>query len=149
MSDDTIIRSGALDEERRRILNAIADTLLPASEEGRMPSAGDLDVWGHVTEFDPDGTDEVLAVIGRFDDGFSVLSLDERVSAMTAFSEAEPALFRAVLARVYGCYYQNDVVMEGIGLAKGPPFPRGNTVESGDLSLLDPVNALDRRYRSE
>lgn len=149
MSDDMITSSGALDDERQAILNAIADTLLPASDDGRMPSAGDLDFWSYLNAFDPDGTAEVLEMVGMFDAGFAALSIDARVDAMTAFSESEPQLFRAVLPRVYGCYYQNDAVMDGIGLAKGPPFPRGNTVESGDLSLLDPVTALDRTYRTK
>ena len=146
--DNLITSSTTLDDERLALLNAIADTLLPASADGVMPSAGDLDLWGYLAQFEPDAGEDVLAMIGHFDAGFAAQTLDERVQAMTAFSESEPALFRAVLPSVYGCYYQHDRVMEGIGLAKGPPFPRGNEVESGDLSLLDPVTALDRTYRS-
>ena len=149
MSDDVITSSATLDDERRAILNAIADTLLPASTDGRMPSAGELDVWAYLAHFAPDGIGEVLEMVGQFDADFAALPLDARVGAMTAFSESEPGLVRAVLTRVYGCYYQHDAVMEGIGLAKGPPFPRGNSVESGDLSLLDPVNELDRTYRTK
>ena len=38
-------------------------------------------------------------------------------------------------------------VLEGIGVGSGPPFPRGNTLEAGDLSLLDPVIAHSKTYR--
>ena len=66
---------------------------------------------------------------------------------MDAFSKAHPVLFSGLLLHTYTCYYQDDRVLEGMGEAAGPPFPRGNTVEMGDLSLLDPVVRQSRTYR--
>jgi len=146
--DELITSSARLDDERRGILNCIADTVLPATEDGVMPSAGQLDFWEYVVQFEPDSAEDVLAVIDNFDPEFAALPLERRVETMRGFSESEPVLFRSFLTRVYGCYYQHDLVLQGIGLAKGPPFPRGNSIESGDLSLLDPVTAVDRTYRT-
>jgi hypothetical protein len=40
-------------------------------------------------------------------------------------------------------------VRRAIGVVTGAPFPQGNVLEAGDLSLLDPVlrNADRHRYR--
>jgi len=40
-------------------------------------------------------------------------------------------------------------VLRAIGVGAGPPFPRGNTVEQGDLSLLDPVLGSSTNWRRE
>jgi hypothetical protein len=45
------------------------------------------------------------------------------------------------------CYYRDDRVLTGIGSHAGPPFPRGNEVPEGDLSLLDSVQASSKSYR--
>ena len=70
-----------------------------------------------------------------------------RYERVKAWSEEAPEAFQALLGHVYGCYYQDAGVQEAIGVGAGPPFPRGNTVEPGDLSLLDPVmqNPLEWR----
>ena len=62
-----------------------------------------------------------------------------RYERMKAFSETAPELFDRLPSEVYACYYQDARVLEAIGVGVGAPFPRGNTVEPGDLSLLDPV----------
>jgi hypothetical protein len=45
------------------------------------------------------------------------------------------------------CYYQDDQVVVALGMEARPPFPKGNVVEPGDLSLLDPVRARKQIYR--
>jgi hypothetical protein len=58
-------------------------------------------------------------------------------------------MFMTLLPRVYDCYYQDDRVRRNIGVVTGAPFPQGNEVMPGDLSLLDPVieNSDRHRYR--
>ena len=41
---------------------------------------------------------------------------------------------------------EDDRVVALLG-EQSPPFPEGNTVDPGDLTLLDPVKAGGRRYR--
>ena len=45
------------------------------------------------------------------------------------------------------CYYRDDRVMKAIGMERRPPFPLGFQVETGDLSLLEPVRARGKKYR--
>ena len=48
MTDDLITTDHPLSDDERRKLSALADTLVPASEDGRMISAGDLDVAAYI-----------------------------------------------------------------------------------------------------
>ena len=85
----------------------------------------------------------------HFSTDFADRPLEARIEAVTAFSADQPELFMALLSRVYDCYYQDDLVREKIGVVSGAPFPQGNEVMPGDLSLLDPVieNRDNHRFR--
>ena len=54
---------------------------------------------------------------------------------------------RTLAQQTVTCYYQNDRVLEAIGVGARPPFPEGYQVPSGDLSLLEPVRGRGRIYR--
>ena len=149
MNDELIASDAPLDDGQRDILAALADTLVPASENGVMPSAGELDLAGYLGRNASDFLPELAEILARFDDGFASEPLAVRFEQLKAFSEAEPESFERLLAEVYGCYYQDARVLEGIGVGTGPPFPRGNTVEPGDLSLLDPVLANPTNWRRD
>ena len=147
MSNDVFATDHPLTAAQQRIFSALLDTILPASDDGRMPSARELDFIGYLKEQGEDFMPSLGHVVGNFDEDFSDLPLSERYPLVEDFSKREAALFEQLLLHVYGCYYQNDRALEGLGLAAGPPFPRGNTVESGDLALLDPVLRKSRTYR--
>lgn len=149
MNDELIASDAPLDDGRREILAALADALVPASENGVMPSAGELDLAGYLGRNAGDFLGELAEILARFDDGFASEPLAMRCERLKEFSEAEPESFGRLLAEVYGCYYQDARVLEGIGVGAGPPFPRGNTVEAGDLSLLDPVLANPTNWRRD
>lgn len=120
-------------------LEALLDTLVPASADGRMPSAATLDFIGHLERFDADYLPQLAKVLRALEAPFPALDLAARVAVVTRFSEAERHAFRQLVQRVYDAYYQDDRVRAAIGMNAGPPFPHGNTVPAGDLSLLDPV----------
>jgi hypothetical protein len=134
IGSDRPISGGILD-----VLRALLDTLLPASDDGRMPSAADLDFIGHLERLDSAYVPQLAAVLRAFDLGFARLDIAARVAEVTRFAQRDPTAFRQLLQRVYDCYYQNDRVRIAIGMTAGAPFPQGNTVVTGDLSLLDPV----------
>jgi len=133
-----------LSEDQQRKLSPLLATLLPASEDGEMPSAADVDFEASLqTE---DFLEPLRAVLDRLEPGFAELSSDEQYDHVSEFSKSHPAEFTNLLARVYDCYYQDDRVRERIGVVKGAVFPQGNEVVQGDLSLLDPVIANSDRY---
>ena len=149
MNDELIASDAPFTPEERTILDALADTIVPASDDGAMPSAGELDVAAYVARNAADFRPELAEILAGFDAEFADETLAVRVERVKAFSEAQPEAFRRLLAEVYGCYYQDARVLEGIGVGTGPPFPRGNTVEPGDLSLLDTVMANPTNWRRD
>jgi hypothetical protein len=147
MDNDFIASDQPLNAAQRETLSALLDTILPASDDGRMPSAADLDLIGYLRETAVDFMPLLASVVEQFDGEFTSLAPSERHATVEAFSTAQPDLFNGLLFHTYACYYQNDRVLEGIGSVAGPPFPRGNTIEQGDLSLLDPVVQGSKTYR--
>lgn len=148
MANDSIISSDhPLDASQRQIFNAIVDTLIPASEDGAMPSASEFDVAAFISEKAPELAARLGEIVGYFDVDFPAQPPEARCERLTAFQSAHPDLFEPLLFTTYARYYQEDRVLVGIGSKAGPPFPQGNTVKPGDLSLLDPVVELNKHYR--
>ncbi len=147
MHDELIASDAPLTAEQRAILTALADTIVPASEDGLMPSAGALDFLGYLEAAAPEFLPELPAILARFDADFPAENLAMRCERVKAWSEAAPEAFQGLLGHVYGCYYQDARVLEAVGVGAGPPFPRGNELEPGDLSLLDPVMAKPLEWR--
>lgn len=148
MKDDSVIASDQpLDAAQRAKLAALLDVIVPASDDGRLPSAAEMDLLGYL------GTEAAVfapmlsGILAAFDEAFAERPFAQRLDSVQAFSEAEPQAFEALLFHVYGCYYADDRVLEAIGVGEGPPFPRGNQVQPGDLDLLDPVTKLNKGYR--
>ena len=149
MNDQLIASDAPLTTEQRDILTALADTIVPASDDGLMPSAGALDFVGYLERSASDFLPELADILARFDTGFATQDAALRYELVKTFSEEAPASFQGLLAQVYGCYYQDDRVLEAIGVGAGPPFPRGNTIEEGDLSLLDAVMKNPTNWRRD
>jgi len=147
MPNKLIATDHPLTESQQHTLSALLDTILPASDDGEMPSARELDFIGYLSEYADAFIPTLVQTLASFDDEFARLPFAERYPLVTAFSRTQAAVFEELLLRVYSCYYQNDRVLAGIGLAAGPPFPRGNSIDSGDLSLLDAVTQKPRSYR--
>ncbi len=146
---DLISTDHPLTETERHTLDALLDTLLPASDDLGMPSAAQLNFDDYLKQQAADLIPTLQQALGLLQPDFGDLPLDRRVEAVTAFSTGQPELFLALLSRVYDCYYQDDLVREKIGVVSGAPFPQGNEVMPGDLSLLDPVieNRENHRFR--
>ena len=148
MGDDRIITSdSALTAAQREVLDALLDTIIPPAGDGTKPSAGDIDFLPYVEANAADFLLELGEILGHFDVEFAHCPLMVRYERVKAFSEAVPDSFDRLLSEVYACYYQDARVLEAIGVGVGPPFPRGNTVEPGDLSLLDPVSKSKTTWR--
>lgn len=143
---DLISTDHPLTEAERKTASALLDTLVPASAEIDMPSAADVDFDGYLKNQAQDLVPVLKETLEHFDAGFAELTLEDRCEAVTIFSASQPELFMALLPRVYDCYYQDDGVRQKIGVVTGAPFPQGNDVPQGDLSLLDPVIATSDKH---
>ena len=72
---------------------------------------------------------------------------EERAPVVSEVDERHPGFVRCLLFHAYSGYYQDSRVAAAIGLAPGPPFPRGYELEAGDLGLLDRVRRRGKLYR--
>ncbi len=147
---DLISSDHPLTSTQQQRLLAVLDTLVPASEDGRLPSAAQMPFVDYLrAQSDPDWPG-VQFLLDAMPEDFADTSLAQRCEQLQRFSVAEPSAFQRLLSQVYDCYYQQDVVRLAIGMVTGPVFPQGNALVAGDLGLLDPVlaNADRHRYRS-
>jgi hypothetical protein len=147
---DVITTDSALTADQQRVLKALLDTLVPASDDGQMPSAAEVGFTDYLCAQAEDFVAELASILQHFEPSFAELPIAIRCERVAAFSADNPPAFQALLTRVYDCYYQNDRVRVQIGVVSGAPFPQGNVVAPGDLSLLDPVidNSARHRYRN-
>ena len=128
-------------------LAAFLDAIIPASEEKGLPSAKELDLVAYLSEQAADFIPLLINGLDNLDDQFPNLIPAERHPVVEVLSKTQAELFNGLLFHALACYYQDDRVLEALGLGAGPPFPRGNEVVEGDMSLLDPVLKRPRLYR--
>ena len=154
-SDDIISSDASLDAEQSRTFVTVLDLIIPASDDGRFPSAADMDVLGYIVKTEPELLDTVRLDLARLNAvskdlhgvAFGDASGVERQALLDEVRGDEPIFLRDLALQTVTLYYQDDRVMEAIGLEARPPFPRGYEVVAGDLSLLDPVRARGQVYR--
>lgn len=136
-----------LDGVPPRLLSALVDTIVPASEDGAMPSAREMDFAAYLRGQAADFMPVLKRIGGQLDAGFPDLPLAERVALMRDVADSDTRTFNDLVFRVYDCYYQDDRVRRLIGARPGPPFPGGNVIIAGDLSSLEAVKARGKGYR--
>ena len=142
-------------QAQQAILHAMMDLLIPASVDGRMPAAASLGLFA--------GPDTLAAKERRIlKDGLTALDAQALTQYGMPFAKL-PARDAMVLVQVLrdegslfvhtftlhtvGRYLQHDRIMPLIGLEARPPWPKGNPVEPGDWSLLEPVRQRPKFYR--
>lgn len=146
--DSNVITSDQpLTSEQAELLSSLLNVIIPASDDGVMPGAGELDLVSYLREQTPEVVATIRQASSFFEFDFPSKSATERHQLVVEFSVTEPEMFNTLLFQSYACYYQNDRVLTGLGLAAGPPFPRGNSVDSGDLTTLDKVVQNAKGYR--
>ncbi len=147
MTTHSISVDQLLNDTQLRKLFALADTILPASEDGKMPSAAGLDFVSYLDEQAGDFLEMLPRVVDSLDDAFAEQPLAARTAVVENFAKGNAQAFEELLLNVYDCYYQDDRVRILIGSQPGPPFPSGNVIPAGDLSGLDAVQKRSRGYR--
>jgi|TARA_Y100000310_G_scaffold321212_1_gene378556 hypothetical protein len=154
MSDKLITTDNPLTDEERRTFMILVATMIPANEEYGVPAADDERIFGgilaKVEELRSLGDalkalDEMSAE--RHEDRFSDLQANDRVELLEEFSRTHAPIFRAVFSMASQCYYQDDRVLQSLGMEARAPYPQGFDLAQGDWSLLDPVRQRAKMYR--
>lgn len=142
-----------LTAEERRALACVLDTIIPPSADGRLPGAGVADVGTHIESVLRTLPDLRAMVI----EGLRDLDTQARAQLDRPFVELDEVARAALVAmqgfsyalvpHTYIGYYQQDRVLEAIGIEPRAPHPKGYAVAENDLSLLELVRARPKRYR--
>lgn len=141
-----------LSDEERQSLSALLDLIIPASEILRMPSAGSIDFIifvekrGLLTQINELLQKINLLSLEEYDIHFYLLNASQILHVIDIVKSKYFRLFHQVLTHVVTCYYQHADVLEALGLNQAP-FPDGNNLNEGDLSLLEPVYERGKIYR--
>ncbi len=131
-----------------RLLNAVLDTLIPPSQDGRMPGAGSLGLADSIREQTSAANDVVAAGLTALEaSGFVELDLPAREAMLRGLEETQPGFVTTLYVPTCTTYYQHPEALAGLGLEPGPPFPRGYELELGNLEALDRVRARRKIYR--
>lgn len=147
-----------LSPEERTTLSCVLDALVPASRDGALPGAGELDLVGHVEDVlrqQPDLRVAVLQGLGALErlvaerggPAFGSLPSERRAALLNELATSEPAFLPGLIFHTYTAYYRHPRVLEGLAVEARPPHPLGYELEPGDLALLDPVRERARLHR--
>jgi len=148
----------AFSAAQQRLLACVLDDVIPPSADGRLPGAGALGLAAHL-DGALDAMPELKAMIAqslaaldglarrRHPGGLDALAAAERAAVLAELAASDDALPPVLAIHAYTGYYQHARVLEALGLEARPPHPKGYEMEENDLSLLEPVRLLGRRYR--
>ena len=151
-----IASDAPLTDRQRRNLDIVLDMIVPASADGRKPSAAEVDVLAYIRAQESESLASLGAELDRLDaeaqarhgEAFAVLAAERRQALVDALRRQEPQFLRNLALQTVTCYYGDDRVLQSLGLEARPPFPKGYDVPAGDLALLEPVRRRGRIYRA-
>ena len=155
-SNPDLINIDAIDEEHRKRLSALLDTMIPPNEELGVPGAGDEEIVLQIAKSIRaaslqrivEGLDEIeRSTQSKMNRSFCDLPQAEREQWFHEHDLASHDLVRTLGSIALQSYYCDPRVLESLEVEPRPPFPQGFEVEQGDLSLLDPVRARGVLYR--
>jgi hypothetical protein len=156
MSEDT--RDRCLSERQERALASVLDEIIPPSDDGRFPGAGELGLAGYIEQAQQQ-TPELRQVIvqglsaidelagRRGSQGFASLSKQDKLEVLNQLAATEQAFLPSLIFHTYAGYYQNARVVEALGIEPRPPHPKGYEMEPSDLGLLERVRQRAKLYR--
>jgi hypothetical protein len=130
------------------LLDAILDTLIPPSADGRMPGAGSLGLADAVRAQTQGAGELVSAGLAAVEAaGFADLDLEDRVGVLRELESTQPAFVLTLYLPACAAYYQHPKVLVGLGLEPRPPHPKGYELEPGNLATLERVRKRGKLYR--
>jgi len=145
----------------KALLNGRLDEIIPASDDGRVPSAGSLRVADFIANKarEVPGLGDLLkrglrtaqALLEPKGDTFEALPPADRLALAKNLERREPDFFTALIRYTYMGYYTDPTVPPHFGLSAKPPHPYGYEVpdESPEelTALVEPVKKRGRCYQ--
>ena len=137
------------------VLNALMDLMIPASRDGRMPSARALALYADTAGLCcrdaallRDGLREIEArAQAAHGTSFAQLQVAGAMAVVDELRAQHPEFIHAFTLNTTARYLKHATVMPLIGLEPRPPWPKGHVVAEGDLSLIEMVRKRPKIYR--
>jgi len=153
--DNTILTDATLSDQEHHMLEILMGMMIPASQEFGIPGADDAQIFANIISKTVPYHALIAEELGglnklsesRCGDVFSDIDSDQRSALMQEFDRSNSLLSRVLLSIAVQCYYQDDRILESLGIEARSPYPAGYEVEQGDWSLLDPVRQREKLYR--
>ena len=150
---DIISTDSPLSEQQKETLAVVVDMMIPA--EGEMPSAADPLIMNAIIDGLGDNGSLVVLALSALDDLsnnkyeqlFTRLDSGHRDELIASFKSSHTELVQLIQYCTASHYYQDDRVMQALGLEARSPHPGGYSVKATDWSLLDPVRGREKIYR--
>lgn len=147
MSKPINIVGGGLSTEADSTLTILLDQIIPSDPHRGKPSAADVNVVAYIQERDPEMMKDIEEEMDElseqakstYSDELQNLSPEQQTDVINQAREKEPRFYTRLAVHTVTAYYQNEQVLNSIGLQARAPYPKGYTVRKGDLSLLEPV----------
>ena len=148
--------------DERKLVDGVLNQIIPASADGRIPSAGSLGVADFLADrigADPglkelfqQGLTRAKALLDAAGSELDGLDADGRLEIVRQLEQTEPAFFEALLRHTYMGYYSKASVRPHFGLSASPTQPDGYDVPPEDpdemAALVEPVKKRGRCYRA-
>ena len=154
-SGNTESQSVGCNPERPKSLDVVLNLIIPPSEDGRLPGVAHYDLWEYICTVagqlaqtirnDLDRLDQHANA--RFGKSLAALTHADAQLMVDELRVVEPDFMADLVRQTFSCYYQQDRVLEAIGMEARAPYPKGFEVAPGDFSLLDPVRGRADLYR--
>lgn len=143
--------NSTLSPAERRELACVAGMMIPPSDEFAVPGADDAliidDICATLGRDAADTRAALASLSGLSGGSFADLAAAQRDAVAEQFRTAGGAPLATLTRVILQCYYRDDRVVRSLGREPRPPFPKGNVLEQGDWSLLDPVRARTPFWR--
>lgn len=133
-----------------RDLHRLAGLMIPADASYGVPGADDPRIVADIERtLGRDRADVCAALAILAAQGFADMPpAKQEAAAMALLARADRCV--ATLGRVVlQCYYRDPRVVRSLGKEPGAPFPRGNTLDQGDWSLLEAVRHRPQLWRDD
>ena len=156
MTNKKIPTEDLLSPEQNSTLQALLELVIPKSKDGKLPGANEIGFHEFIIDFNlnyylhdlKEGLNSInKSSIKENNCDFSELSCDLKENLIKELRLNKNYFLEYFGKLVMVCYYQNDKVLEALGLEARPPFPEGYHVDEMDFGLLETVKKRGKRWR--
>ena len=148
-------------ESEHEILYRILETLIPASKDGKIPSANNILIIEKLKQeaikdnkFKSlllDGLKHIKQMLIETGNDLNSIDLRNFTNLICKLEDQKPEFFNAFLRKIYIAYYNQPSIRTHFGLSANPPHPEGYNVPSETIeeisSLVAPVIKRGACYR--